>query len=126
MGTIHPWFYTAERGRFPYERRPASKAGMATYEGDYYYIGAAFGGELTSVRDMVSTCRHNFELDARRGIEAAWQDESHLNRYLWIHKPTKVLSPEYLWHDLRGRQREIRVVRFSQVIKNYVEIRPNE
>ena len=126
VAALHPWFYTEERGRFTYERSPASTAYMGPNEGDFYYGGAFFGGELPFVHRLVSTCRHNFDLDAVMGIEAEWQEESHVNKYLWINKPSKVLSPEYLWSDFHsGRPSEIRVIRFSSVIKDYAEIRPN-
>lgn len=46
-------------------------------------------------------------------------------RYMWHNKPSKVLSPEYLWQDFKPRNPEIRTVRFSGVIKNYNDIRPN-
>ena len=48
VAVLHFGFYTAERGEFTYERRPASTAYMAPDEGDYYYAGAFFGGELPS------------------------------------------------------------------------------
>lgn len=38
-------------------------------------------------------------IDKANGIKAVWHDESQLNKYLKYHKPTKVLSPEYLWGD---------------------------
>lgn len=40
-------------------------------------------------------------------------------------KPTKVLSPEYLWSDYDNVPSDIKVVRISQVVKNYAEVRPN-
>lgn len=46
-------------------------------------------------------------------------------RYMLINKPTKVLSPEYLWQDFKPRNPEVRIIRFSGVIKNYADIRPN-
>ncbi|KAL3054437.1 hypothetical protein OYC64_006719 [Pagothenia borchgrevinki] len=125
VGVIHPGYYRDQRTKFPYERRPESRAYLAPEDGDFYYCGGAFGGRLQEVHLMAKTCRRDFEADARGGIEAAWQEESHLNRYMWIHKPTKVLSPEYLWQDFKSREPEIRLVRFSGVAKNYAEIRPN-
>ncbi|KAK5914634.1 hypothetical protein CgunFtcFv8_009058 [Champsocephalus gunnari] len=108
VGVIHPGYYRDRRTKFPYERRPGSRAYLAPEDGDFYYCGGGVRGPA-----------------AGGGIEAAWQEESHLNRYMWIHKPTKVLSPEYLWQDFKSREPEIRLVRFSGVTKNYAEIRPN-
>ncbi|XP_034722268.1 globoside alpha-1,3-N-acetylgalactosaminyltransferase 1-like, partial [Etheostoma cragini] len=125
VAVIHPGYYRDERGRFPYERQPASTAYVAPGEGDFYYCGGAFGGVLQEVYLLANTCRTNLREDAAHGIEAAWQEESHLNRYMWIRKPSKVLSPEYLWQDFKPRNPEVKVVRFSGVIKNYAEIRPN-
>ncbi|XP_059203078.1 globoside alpha-1,3-N-acetylgalactosaminyltransferase 1-like isoform X2 [Centropristis striata] len=125
VAVIHPGYYRDDRSRFPYERRPASRAHLAAGEGDFYYCGGAFGGLLQEVHQLAKTCRANFEDDAKEGIEAAWQEESHLNRYMWINKPSKVLSPEYLWQDFKSRNPEIQIIRFSGVIKNYAEIRPN-
>lgn len=145
-------YYWDDRSKFPYERRPESRAYIADGEGDFYYCGGAFGGLLQEVHLLAKTCRANFEADAEEDIEAAWQEESHLNRceglllgqemvcyiitdaalpclvmfrYMWINKPTKVLSPEYLWQDFKPRNPEVHIIRFSGVVKNYAEIRPN-
>ncbi|XP_028456423.1 globoside alpha-1,3-N-acetylgalactosaminyltransferase 1 isoform X1 [Perca flavescens] len=125
VAVIHPGYYLDDRGKFPYERRPESRAYVAHGEGDFYYCGGAFGGLLQEVFLLANTCRSNFEEDAKNGIEAAWQEESHLNRYMWINKPSKVLSPEYLWQDFKPRNPEVKTIRFSGVIKNYAAIRPN-
>ncbi|XP_045895189.1 globoside alpha-1,3-N-acetylgalactosaminyltransferase 1-like isoform X4 [Micropterus dolomieu] len=125
VAVIHPGYYRDDRSKFPYERRPESTAYVAPRKGDFYYCGGAFGGLLQEVHRLANTCRTNFEADAKKGIEAAWQEESHLNRYMLINKPTKVLSPEYLWQDFKPRNPEVRIIRFSGVIKNYADIRPN-
>ncbi|XP_068581879.1 LOW QUALITY PROTEIN: globoside alpha-1,3-N-acetylgalactosaminyltransferase 1-like [Cebidichthys violaceus] len=125
VAVIHPGYYKDERSRFPYERRPASRAYLAPGGGDFYYCGGAFGGLLQEVHQLAKTCRSNFEADAQEGIEAAWQEESHLNRYMWINKPSMVLSPEYLWQDFKPPNPEVHIIRFSGVVKNYAEIRPN-
>ncbi|XP_074552886.1 globoside alpha-1,3-N-acetylgalactosaminyltransferase 1-like isoform X3 [Halichoeres trimaculatus] len=125
VAVIHPGYYWTTRSNFPYERRARSRAYIAVGEGDFYYCGGAFGGSLDEVHLLARTCRLNFEADAAEGIEAAWQEESHLNRYMWINKPSKVLSPEYLWQDFKSRNHEIQIVRFSGVVKNYAAVRPN-
>lgn len=73
-------YYRDDRSRFPYERRPQSRAYVAPGEGDFYYCGGAYGGLLQEVHQLTKTCNLNFEADAKDGIEAAWQEESHLNR----------------------------------------------
>lgn len=125
VSVVHPGYYGDLRFRFPYERRPQSRAYMAPSDGDFYYCGGAFGGSVDQVLVLAQTCSSAYRQDEREGIEAAWQEESHLNRYFWENKPTKVLSPEYLWQDFKTRNPEIHVVRFSGVVKNYAAIRPN-
>lgn len=125
VAAIHPGYYATGRGGLPYERRLESRAYISQEEGDFYYGGALFGGLLEDVRSLAETCRRNFEADAANGIEAAWQEESHLNRYFAYNKPSKLLSPEYLWQDIHAWAKEIKVIRFSGVDKNYAEVRPN-
>lgn len=125
VAVVHPGYYGDHRSRFPYERRPISRAYMAPSDGDFYYCGGAFGGAVHKVLDMTQICSKNFRDDEKEGVEAAWQEESHLNRFFWDHKPSKVLSPEYLWQDFKPRNAEIHIIRFSGVIKNYAAIRPN-
>lgn len=125
VAVVHPGYYGDPRSRFPYERRAASRAYMAPSDGDFYYCGGAFGGSVDRVLDLTRVCSKNFRDDEREGIEAAWQEESHLNRFFWDNKPSKVLSPEYLWQDFKPRNPEIHIIRFSGVIKNYAAIRPN-
>uniref|UniRef100_A0A4W5LPD1 Globoside alpha-1,3-N-acetylgalactosaminyltransferase 1-like n=1 Tax=Hucho hucho TaxID=62062 RepID=A0A4W5LPD1_9TELE len=108
VAVIHPWFYQKTRNHFTYERRPASTAYIPMDTGDYYYV-----------------CRNQLEEDARNSIEALWQEESHLNRYLLYNKPSKLLSPEYQWDDKKTKTKEIKVIRSSSVVKNDAEIRPN-
>ncbi|XP_045578496.1 globoside alpha-1,3-N-acetylgalactosaminyltransferase 1-like [Salmo salar] len=123
VAVIHPWFYQATRDLFTYERRPASTAYIPMDEGDYYYAGAVFGGSVEDVYTLTKVFRNQLEEDARNSIEAAWQEESHLNRYLLYNKPSKLLSPEYQWDDKKTKTNEVKVIRFSSVIKNYAEIR---
>ncbi|XP_070328962.1 histo-blood group ABO system transferase [Odocoileus virginianus] len=124
FGTLHPGFYAADRQSFTYERRPLSRAYIPRDEGDFYYAGGFFGGSVPEVYRLTTACHQAMTADQARGIEAVWHDESHLNRYLLSHKPSKVLSPEYLW-DERMLQRPpfLRKLRYVAVPKNHAEIR---
>ncbi|XP_059209351.1 globoside alpha-1,3-N-acetylgalactosaminyltransferase 1-like [Centropristis striata] len=114
-----------KRDLFPYERRPQSTAFIPYGEGDYYYTAAVWGGYLEDMYKLVNYCYMQSLVDADNKIEAVWQEESHLNKYLLHNKPTKVLSPEYLWSDYDAVPGHVKVVRISQIVKNYAEVRPN-
>lgn len=125
VGVIHPWFFDYPRDSFTYERRQESKAFIPSGEGDYYYTAAAFGGTLEEIHHLTKTCREQLNVDHENSIEAVWHEESHLNKYFLYNKPTKLLSPEYLWRDINISARKIKVIRFSHVAKNNAEVRPN-
>ncbi|XP_073696180.1 globoside alpha-1,3-N-acetylgalactosaminyltransferase 1-like [Garra rufa] len=111
IGVIHPGYYQTPREQFPYERRPESQAFIPYSEGDYYYGGAVIGGLVKDVHKVAKTCREQLDIDAAKSIEAAWQEESHLNKYFLYNKPSKVLSPEYLWQDFKPRTNEVKIIR---------------
>ncbi|XP_026851782.2 globoside alpha-1,3-N-acetylgalactosaminyltransferase 1-like isoform X2 [Electrophorus electricus] len=125
VAVIHPGYYSTPRDEFPYERRPESQAYIPQGMGDYYYGGAVIGGLVEEVHKLAKTCRMQLDVDKANSIEAAWQEESHLNKYFLYNKPSKILSPEYLWQDFKSKTDDIKIIRFSQVIKNYAEVRPN-
>ncbi|XP_073908996.1 histo-blood group ABO system transferase isoform X4 [Castor canadensis] len=124
FGTLHPGFFQNSREDFTYERRPQSQAYIAWGEGDFYYMGAFFGGSVAEVLRLTKACHEAMVADKANGIEAVWHDESHLNKYLLYHKPTKVLSPEYLWdQQLLGWPAVMKKLRFVAVPKNHEAIR---
>jgi len=73
-------YYSQDRSKFTYERRSTSRAYIAEGLGDFYYCGGAFGGSLAGVHALAANCSANFKADATEGIEAVWQEESHLNK----------------------------------------------
>ncbi|KAK7164333.1 hypothetical protein R3I94_002898 [Phoxinus phoxinus] len=125
VGVIHPWFFDYPRDQFSYERRPESQAFIPAGEGDYYYTAAAFGGSLADVHHLTKTCWEQLNIDIANSIEAIWHEESHLNKYFLYTKPSKLLSPEYLWRDISISADQVKIIRFSHVAKNYAEVRPN-
>nr|XP_044997858.1 histo-blood group ABO system transferase 1-like isoform X1 [Jaculus jaculus] len=124
FGTLHPGFYRGNREAFTYERRPQSQAFIPKDEGDFYYLGGLFGGSVAEVLQLTKSCHEAMVVDQANGIEAVWHDESHLNKYLLYHKPTKVLSPEYLWdQQLLGWPPIMKKLRYMAVPKNHKAIR---
>ncbi|XP_006900689.1 PREDICTED: histo-blood group ABO system transferase 2-like [Elephantulus edwardii] len=124
FGTLHPGFYSAQRQAFTYERRPQSQAYIPRDEGDFYYAGGFFGGSVLEVHRLTKACHQAMMADQANHIEAVWHDESHLNKYLLYHKPTKVLSPEYMWDEqLLGRPPIMKRLRYVAVPKNHQAIR---
>ncbi|NWV38995.1 GBGT1 acetylgalactosaminyltransferase, partial [Grantiella picta] len=122
VAAIHPDFFKVPREEFPYERRSSSAAFIPEGEGDFYYGGAVFGGLVKKVYEFTRTCHMTMLADKANGIMAAWQEESHLKRHFLSHKPTKLLSPEYIWEDGNPKPPEIHLIRFSTLKKNYEEV----
>ncbi|XP_037060556.1 histo-blood group ABO system transferase 1 isoform X1 [Peromyscus leucopus] len=123
FGTLHPGFYRSSREAFTYERRPQSQAYIPRDEGDFYYAGGFFGGSVLEVHHLTKACHEAMVQDKANGIEAVWHDESHLNKYLLYHKPTKVLSPEYVWDQKMGWPSIMKKLRYVAVPKNHQAIR---
>jgi len=60
-----------------------------------YYCGGFNGGTTAAYLDMAAAIVKSVDGDERKGVLACWHDESHLNKYLSIHPPSKVLSSDY-------------------------------
>ncbi|XP_049567733.1 globoside alpha-1,3-N-acetylgalactosaminyltransferase 1 isoform X2 [Orcinus orca] len=118
VAAIHPGYFAVPHQQFPYERRPLSTAFVADGEGDFYYGGAVFGGRVAEVYEFTRGCHMGILADKANGIMAAWQEESHLNRRFISHKPSKVLSPEYLWDDRKPQPPSLKLIRFSTLDKD--------
>ncbi|XP_077342204.1 histo-blood group ABO system transferase-like [Lithobates pipiens] len=123
FGTIHPGFHNAQREIFTYERRQQSTAYIPTDEGDFYYAGGFFGGTVEKVYKLTNFCHNAMMTDKKNSIEAIWHDESYLNKYFLYHKPTKILSPEYLWDNKVAVSQFFQRRRFVIVPKNLDTIR---
>ncbi|XP_063795789.1 histo-blood group ABO system transferase 2-like [Pseudophryne corroboree] len=123
VATLHPAFFLSERESFSYERRPISAAYIPDGQGDFYYMAALYGGKVEEIYKLSLACQKGITEDKKKSIEAVWQEESHLNRYLVYNKPTKVLSPEYLWDTDLPHGEFIKKRRFLAVHKNHNEVR---
>ncbi|XP_061876118.1 histo-blood group ABO system transferase 2-like isoform X3 [Colius striatus] len=107
VGTISSWHYDTRRESKPYEPRAESRAAVPQGEGDFYYTASFYGGSVAEVYRLTRACFKGILEDRGNGIEARWHDESHLNKYLLEHKPTRLLSPEYCWDAELSRPRII-------------------
>lgn len=65
----------------------------------HYYCGGFNGGTSGSFLNMAETIAANVDKDTQNGILAKWHDESHLNRFLVDHPPSKILSHAYCYPE---------------------------
>ncbi|CAL8272979.1 unnamed protein product [Lota lota] len=83
---MNPLLHKSDRDHFSYGA--VSTAHIPLGKGDFYYAGGFFSGAVGEVHDLVKAYRANLEADRVVNVEARWQEESHVNRYLLTNKPT--------------------------------------
>nr|XP_033772345.1 histo-blood group ABO system transferase-like isoform X1 [Geotrypetes seraphini] len=113
VGALHPGYYHSPRKDLPYERRPISQAFIPEDEGDFYYQSNFFLGTVPRIYQLTKACNENIMKDRANGIHAKVDEESHLNKYFLYNKPTKVLSPEYIWSNSLGSPKDIKIKRVN-------------
>ncbi|XP_043919198.1 alpha-1,3-galactosyltransferase 2 [Protopterus annectens] len=123
VALLHSWYYRRFKFLYSYDHNPKSTAFLAQEEGDFYYHAAVFGGKWESVKNITEFCYQGILQDKLNNVEALWHDESHLNKYFWQHKPTKVLSPEYCWDKNIGFRKDIWLHRLTWAKKQYSMVR---
>ncbi|XP_028615722.1 alpha-1,3-galactosyltransferase 2 isoform X2 [Grammomys surdaster] len=123
VAQLHAWHYRWPRWLLPYERHKRSAAALSLSEGDFYYHAAVFGGNVAELLKLTAHCVTGQQLDRERGIEARWHDESHLNKFFWLNKPTKLLSPEFCWANEIDWRAEIHHPRLLWAPKEYTVVR---
>ncbi|XP_024911479.1 N-acetyllactosaminide alpha-1,3-galactosyltransferase-like, partial [Cynoglossus semilaevis] len=120
VAMLHALYYKRPKHKYTYDKNPKSRAYMKT--GDYYYHAAVFGGTWENVKNLTDACFENILADKLNNVEALWHDESHLNKYFYLHKPTKLLSPEYCWYE-KLSDKNIRITRLVWATKYYNSLR---
>lgn len=92
--TEHPG-YVGRRGT------PETRLESTAYcpEPRTYFCGGFNGGTTEDFLKMSNTILKAIDSDDRRGIQAIWVDESHINRYLYDYPPAKILSPSFCYPE---------------------------
>ncbi|KAL6035297.1 hypothetical protein STEG23_024880, partial [Scotinomys teguina] len=126
--TLHLGFFMAGQGTFPYEHQPKSQAYIPRDVGDFYYTGSLFGGSVAEIHRLTASCHQMIVTDKTNNIEALWLAESHLNKYLLYHKPTKILSSEHMFSEKIATKRwvyeDLDLFRFFKHVK-ILDLPPN-
>ncbi|NXO70023.1 BGAT1 transferase, partial [Phainopepla nitens] len=97
VATISSWEVTPRHEGKAYETRPESQAAIPEGRGDFHYTASFYGGSVSEVLRLTRACSEGLREDRESGVETRRHHESHLNKYLLQHKPTRLLSPEYYW-----------------------------
>lgn len=79
------------------ERNPESAAYCPIVRN--YFCGGFNGGTTETFLKMSEMIAAAVDLDTRNGIKAIWNDESHLNRYLYDNPPARILSPSFCYPE---------------------------
>ena len=116
VAQLSAWWYFKDGDTFPYERRLKSAAFIPFEEGDFYYHSAIFGGTVEEVLNLISEYQKGAIQDIKNQLSSTY--EHHLNKYLFIKKPTKLLSPEYNWDPSFRTPQQIKCVKIAWQSKN--------
>lgn len=91
--TMHPYFSGPKQGS-P-DTNPLSTAYLPLECLRQYVMGSFQGGTTSAFLEMARIISKNVDTDAANGVTALWYDESHLNRFVYDHPPSKILTPAY-------------------------------
>ncbi len=93
--TRHPGFYNRTNTQFTYERNPNSTCGIPYGQGEDYYIGSFNGGKTENFLKASLVMRDWLNQDLKKNYIPIFHDESALNKYCVLNKPTNVLDCRY-------------------------------
>ena len=88
-----------------------------------YYAGGFNGGKTEVFMDMAKTISFRVDKDLEAGIVAQWHDESHMNRYMIDHPPSRPLSYEYCYPEPELGRHPNDNPKIIALLKNHGELR---
>ena len=117
----HPAFVNTPAVDCPFDRNPACRASIPIEHQGPYFQNCFQGGESAEFLRMSRRLARRIRADLRRGVMPLWHDESHMNRYMVEHPPTRVLHPGYAfpewWTGFRFPRRVIGVKKSNQELR---------
>jgi histo-blood group ABO system transferase len=96
---LHPGFHASPRADFTYETNPRSRAYVAPERGQHYFQNCFQAGRADLFLDMARELDEAIREDLRNNLIAVWWDESHMNRFMVDHPPTRILHPGYAYPE---------------------------
>ncbi|XP_073746185.1 putative glycosyltransferase 6 domain-containing protein 1 isoform X4 [Callorhinus ursinus] len=115
VAQLHAWWYFKNTENLPYERRPGSAACIPLGQGDFYYDGTVIGGTPLEILNFIKEYLDGIMRDKENGLNSTY--ERHLNKYFFIHKPTKLLSPEYSWDTVLWPPAQVWLVKAARCLE---------
>ena len=95
----HPAFVNTPSVDCPFDRNPACRAAVPSSHQGPYFQNCFQGGESAEFLRMSRRLARRIRADLREGVMPLWHDESHMNRYMVDHPPTRMLHPGYAYPD---------------------------
>lgn len=111
VAQLHAWWYFRDTRNYPYERRPQSVAYIPFGEGDFFYGGSIIGGTPQNILDLIREYMKGVISDAQNGLNSTF--ERYLNKFFFLKKPTKLLSPEYGWDSRFNIPQQVHYVKVA-------------
>ena len=97
----HPRHLRKRPYQYPYDRNKKSLAYVPykCLEAKEYVLGGINGGSPAVYLAMAAECNRRIEEDLKRGVIAAWHDESQLNRYIIDYPSYRLGPPSFCYQE---------------------------
>lgn len=100
LAQLSAWWYFKDGDTFPYEKERGSTAFILWKREISTTIVQFLVAQLRRFLNLIRECPEELFQDIENQLSSTY--EHHLNKYLFIKKPTKLLSPEYNWDQFKN------------------------